>query len=172
MADTERDTTAILALWADNTTKKISPQDGRDLIVSVLGGYGSIREDNGSTPQTVNSTSAVFGGWKTNGPSSTSVTPDKDNQRITVAVAAVYEVTFTMDYTATAGTFVFSLAVNDVVSDIESRTSSDATARLRAGFTDLITLALNDVVTVEASADVDGRSVTPLSRQLMLKRVG
>src|SRR5512138_544576 len=37
MADTIRDLTALLALFADNTSGNVSPQDARDFIVSVVG---------------------------------------------------------------------------------------------------------------------------------------
>lgn len=171
MADTERDTTALLALHADNTTKRISPQDGRDFIVSAFGGYGSIREDNGSTSQGADIAEAKLDGWTTNGPSSTSVTPDQANNEIVVAVPGDYEVTFSMDYTAAAGTFRFAAAVNGVSTLVESRPGS-GTGVLRAGFSDILTLALNDAVSVNKSADSNGRSLTPLARQLRLKRVG
>jgi hypothetical protein len=37
MADTKRVLSDILALYADNTTQQIAPQDHRDFIVSALG---------------------------------------------------------------------------------------------------------------------------------------
>ncbi len=37
MADTARDKAALLALLADNTSGDISPQDMRDVLVSILG---------------------------------------------------------------------------------------------------------------------------------------
>ena len=42
MADTIRDRAAIIALFPDNTSGEISPQDERDLIVSAWGVYGAI----------------------------------------------------------------------------------------------------------------------------------
>ena len=42
MPQTERTYTEILALIADNTTKQISPQDHRDVVASMMGGYAGL----------------------------------------------------------------------------------------------------------------------------------
>ena len=42
MADTRRTVAALLVLWADNATGDVSPQDGRDWMVSTSPAYGSL----------------------------------------------------------------------------------------------------------------------------------
>ncbi len=49
MPQTERTYTEILALLADNTTGQISPQDHRDVVASMMGGYAGLIQAVGVT---------------------------------------------------------------------------------------------------------------------------
>lgn len=175
MADTERDLTAILALYADNTTKLISPQDARDMIVSAFGGYGSIRALDaaaaftaGTTPLAVDQT--VFAA---DGPSSTSVTPDSTTDGdITVVVPGDYRVDFAASYTAPVSRVIqHRIRVGGVEQTIGCQlVGTGGLQSVSCG--DVLTLALNDVVTVFVESDQAATGLTYEDVSLAVKRVG
>lgn len=51
--DTERTTPELIVALADNAVQAISPQDIRDLLASLAGGYGEIRLSTASAPATI-----------------------------------------------------------------------------------------------------------------------
>ena len=53
MTQTARTIAQILALYPDNTTQQISPQDGRDMIVTLQAKYGSLFVAEGDEVATV-----------------------------------------------------------------------------------------------------------------------
>ncbi len=71
MAQTERTYAEILALLADNVTGDISPQDHRDVVASMLGGYAGLIQSVaggtdpivgvGSTPELIKVYDAITG---------------------------------------------------------------------------------------------------------------
>lgn len=63
MADTVRTLAALQALLADNTTQNISPQDVRDMLVSILGVYGGLKTTAGSTPLAPGPTPVILAPW-------------------------------------------------------------------------------------------------------------
>jgi len=94
MADTIRTRAALLALLADNTTGEISAQDLRDMLVSIFGVYGVIKCIDRSTPQTVaDGVAEKLENFCTNG-LAVGMTPDKDNNQITVDKTGVYVLCF------------------------------------------------------------------------------
>lgn len=61
MADTARTIAALKALWADNLTGDISPQDGRDLIDTLRVKYGELYiADGDEAATTISNTTSYF----------------------------------------------------------------------------------------------------------------
>jgi len=177
MADTIRDLTALLALLADNTSGDISPQDMRDVLVSLHGVYGEIYVADGSTAQSsLGTTPTKMTGFAANGESS-GTTPDHTNDQITVGTAGKYLVDFDVSFSGTGGaTMKFHLRVND---------GEQAKAALvrklgvggdvgNAGFACIMSLSANDVLTVYVETDNAGGtdSITPEDAHLRVRRIG
>lgn len=90
MADTKRTRSQILALMADNTTGEISPQDLRDMLVSLFGVYGSIKAvDNAVVQAMTAATPAKLVNHTTNG-LAVGTTPDYANSQIALPNGGTY----------------------------------------------------------------------------------
>ncbi len=174
MADTQRTLTAILALLADNTTGDISPQDLRDTIVSILGGYGAIYLHGGSTAQTsISATPAKVTGFASNGISS-GTTPDHANDKITILTAGDYLVAGAVSFSGTLSkTFFVEIYKNSTGTEYAFErklgTGGDVGAAPVGG---LITLAVNDEISLYVSSSDGGTSFTPQEASLIVTRVG
>ncbi len=118
MVDTVRTRAYVLAtLFPDNTTGDISPQDLRDFVVSIMGVYGSIVIENGSTSQAFASgVPEVMTEWTGNGLSA-GTTPDEANNKITILHDGVYEVKFHCSFQGN----------NPIVNEFELRVDGVAT---------------------------------------------
>jgi hypothetical protein len=172
MADTQRTLAALQALFADNTTGDISPQDLRDFLVSSQGGYGSIFVTGGSTAQVVSGTPVKMSGFATNGISS-GTTPDNANDQITISVAGDYDIALL------AGSFIGSngstptldIYINGSPSGLPTLTRTLGTPANpgSAATGGQLTLATNDIVTVFVSST--STSFTPQEVTLKLKRI-
>lgn len=175
MTDTQRDTPTLQALFADNSSGKITAQMVRDLLVSVFGGYGWIYVENGATPQVVNVAAAKLTAFAVNGVPSNGPVPDQANDQITVPLAGDYFAhgEFALSGTA-ARTVQFQLRKNGVaVAGVRSRAKFDAAGDLlEVSFSGPVTCAANDVLTVFVAADVDGTSITVVDATLSIRRVG
>ena len=102
MADTVRTRAEALALLPNNTTGEISPQDVRDVVVSLFGNYGEIGVTGGVQNQVTNSTPGVFDKvtlYAANGIEQGSVSPDPDNDQVTLTVAGTYLVIWDVSFT-------------------------------------------------------------------------
>lgn len=114
MADTQRSLADNLLRLADNTTRQISPQDLRDLLVSALGGYGEVYTTGGTGTQALTSSPTLINQITTNGDSS-NVVPDQANNRLTISTAAVYQITANISWTSdsVSDVFTFEIKKND-----------------------------------------------------------
>lgn len=173
MADTPRTLSALLALLADNTSRNISEQDLRDVLVSILGGYAEIYCNDASTAQTVNDTPQRMTGFTTNGPDS-GCTADAANDKIVIDVAGDYLVSIAVAYAGTLSkTFEIYAAVGTTPSHIgfhrKLGTAGDVGAGSACG---ILTLAASDEVSAYVHSSDGGTSFTPQNAQLTVKRIG
>lgn len=110
----------------------------------------------------IGTTSQKFAGFASNGPS-LNTTPDASNDQITIGSAGNYFINFTTSFATTAtgdaGTYEFRVRVNGVESVIGLKRamsgSSDTGSATGSG---ILTLALNDVITVYVESDDGGNS--------------
>lgn len=174
MADTIRSRTELLALLADNTTGDISPQDLRDMLVSLMGVYGGIEAIDESTPQTGIGTSPVkVTGWTEN-ETSVGVTPDFSAGSLTILYDGVYIVSCQVSFSGTLNTtFSFHLAVDAVEQDEgfhrKLGTGGDVGS---SSVTAIIPMVAGNVITLQVEADGAGKQITPVDMQLITFRIG
>jgi hypothetical protein len=174
MADTIRTLTALLALLADNTTGDISPQDVRDMLVTVHGVYGGIYIQDGSTPQTgIDTTPTKMTGWATN-TASAGTTPDQANNQITVGTDGVYLIWASVGFSGSVNTtFQGHLRVNDIESWAGFHRKLSAGGDVGSvSFVSLLVLSADDVLSIYIESDAGGgASMTPTDAQLIVYRV-
>ncbi len=90
MADTKRTRAQLLALLPDNSTGEISPQDIRDMLVSLFGVYGKISLKGNTTGQAfIADTAAKLLNWQANG-LAVGMTPDYANNELQVDETGTY----------------------------------------------------------------------------------
>lgn len=175
MADTRRTKAAILTLFADNTTGLVSPQDLRDFVVTALGGYASLKTVDGSTAQTgIGVTPVKLTTWDTNGDSN-GLTPDHTSDDITIDVSGVYHVDCNVSFSGTANaTFQLHLRVDNVEKDegLHRKLSTGGDVG-SAGFSGIVTVAANEVLTVWVESDDAGTgdSITPADAQFNVNQI-
>ena len=173
MADSPRSVASLQSLLADNTSGQISPQDLRDFLVSALGVYGSITVFEGATQQDdVGTTGTFLTAFDTNGPSN-GTTPDHTGNSITVNVAGIYEVLFSVCFTGTnGGVFQFRLRVNGVEQEFGTTRKGDGASYGSASFCGQIALSSGDIVAVSINSDTATDDATVSEAQLMLRMIG
>jgi hypothetical protein len=171
---TIRTHTALTALFADNITGDISPTDLRDFLDSIMGVYGSIGLGDGSTGQALASgvneqmTEFLHDGVA-NG-----VTPAFGSNQITIDNAGVYAVSFNCSFEGVTGViFQFELYKNGsaVVPHISAHRKTGNADVGSCGFTDNLTLAAADILTVWVEADGNGTPVW-VESQFAVHRIG
>lgn len=174
MVDTIRDRTTLLTLLADNTSRDISPQDLRDMLVSVHGVYGGLYVQDGSTAQTgVDTTPTKMTGWAGNLPAA-GTTPDHTDDSITIGTDGIYIALCQVSFSGTISvTFEAHLRIDDVeqVEGFHRKlgTGGDVGS---ASFVALKSLSADEVLTVYIESDSGGgASFTPMDAQLVVFRV-
>lgn len=173
MADTSKTLAQLQTLLADNTTGAISPQDLRDMLLSVLSGYGHISVLGGVTNQgSITSTPAKITGFAADGPAS-NMTPAHGSDQITVGVSGKYLLNAQMSFSGTASkTFVIRAYVDGVITTIGCQrklgTGGDVGS---CSFTGILTLAATEVVTLYVSSSDGGTDFLIVDGQLALSRV-
>lgn len=173
MADTSRTLAALQALLADNTSGAISPQDLRDMLLSLASGYGSITVLNGSTAQTsISATPAALTGFAANGPA-VGVTPDHTADTITVATEGHYRVTGQFSFSGTASKiFLLRLYLDGVITTIGGTGVTNAAGTGgTCGFSGVIAIPAAGVLSVYVHSSDGGTSITPSDMQLSVTRV-
>ena len=173
MADTQRSQSDLLTILADNTTRAISPQVARDVLVSVHGVYGAMYTKGGSTAQASIGTSFVkITGFATDGASS-GTTPDNANDEIVVGTAGVYFVAFQISFSGTnSETFTFNIHKADVEGAFQGvrklGTGGDVGSMSVVG---CITCAASDALALYVKATGASKSITPVDMQLFIFRI-
>lgn len=176
MADTQRATSTLLALLPDNTSGDISPQDLRDVVVSILGGYGGLRCDGTSSVMTgIGPTPTKVTHWthalKSDG---SVVSANTAADTVTPSVAADYEAHFSLSVGGTASqNYVFEVYVNGVATGVRAKVqmpSTGGTVNVAASGT--ITVSASQAVELRVSASAAGSTLSADSGQLWIKRVG
>lgn len=175
MTDTIRTKAELLALLADNTTGDITPQDIRDMLVSLMGVYGGIKIVDGITAQSgITPTPETLTGWEVNSPSN-GVSPDYSTGQITVDHDGVYLVTAQVSFSGTLNTtFTVHVRIDGVEQDEglhrKMGTGGDVgSASLMA----IISLSEGNVLTLYVQSDAGGgASMTPVDAQFMITRIG
>lgn len=160
MAQTERITSDINALLADNTTGAISPQDLRDAIASAFGGYGSLLltiAGAGAIKSAVGQTPLAITEYNAAGPQSVSVNTtgtavDAGAGTITIGQTGFYYVSFFSSFSLSQNNRVihFQPHINDVVGLVE-------VDRFVGTGTDIGVVAMGAVVPYTAADVVDVR---------------
>lgn len=166
MADTQRTQADLLTRYADNTSRNISPQDGRDVISSVFGGYAEVYTHDGSGTQTISAASTdLITQVATNGDASDS-TADQANNRIVIGVAAVYEIHIDISWTTNDAddAFTFYLLKNTVaVNGFKAAQRTIAADKLNhISMSGIESLAASDALTLAASHDGAGGTTSTL----------
>ena len=163
---------ALTALLADNTSGDISPQDLRDFLDSVMGVYGSIVIEDGSTAQAVvAATPEIVTEWTANGVSN-GVTPDETTNKITIDNAGVYQIELHISFQGiNNATQEFHLHVNgnDVGPHATRKTGNNDAGG--TGFSTQQTLAVDDELTIHIDSDTTG-SFTIIEIQFSVRRIG
>ncbi len=181
MADTPRTLTDHQAAFADNSSGDIDAQALRDFLVSVLGCYGEMINDNsGTSGQTVNTTESKLTQWTTNGASNGGVTPDKTtNRRITVTLAGSYLVNLCMAFDLGASVKTLEIHLRQKTSGgtnvdqriiVKNMVAADTAAVI--GATAIFTCSANDVIEVYAKVTSGSCTMTIQAAQLVVRRVG
>lgn len=172
MADTKRTLPELQALLADNTAGDISPQDLRDMLVSIMGVYGSIVITAGVTGQTIASGVAEqMTEWTTDGISS-GCTPAFASDQITIDNSGDYEIGFQCGFQGiTNCTFEFTLYKNGVTAAVGTQRKTSNADVGSCSFVCQITLAATDVLSIWVEGDQNGTFIVAES-QLAVKRIG
>jgi hypothetical protein len=179
MADSERTTAALQALFADNHAGAISAQDLRDFLVTALGGYAMIYVADGSTAQTVTDTAAKLTAFAANGPS-LGATPAHASDQITIGTTGVYWVEFSADVVSdaeVAAEHTFALYANGAAAGGLKSDCPAVDSTRHVGFAGPVSLSAGDIITVYVGyraglggpASVD---VTTAQARLAVKRIG
>lgn len=173
MADTRRSKADLLTLFADNAIGAISPQDLRDLVVTVMGGYGSLKTVDGSTAQTgIGTTPVLLTQWDTNG-INVGITPDHTTDSLTVDIDGVYDINCDISFSGSANaTFQIHLRVDGVEQDegMHRKIGSGGDVG-SAGFSGQVSLTAAQVLTAYIEADGAGKEVTVADGQFVVDQI-
>lgn len=176
MVDTVREKIDLLALLADNVIEDISPQDVRDMLVSLFGVYAGIYVADGSTAQTgITTTPELMTGFAADGISSDAV-PDHTADSITITTAGDYEVYFQCSFSGDNSTvFEFHIRVDGVEQPYGCHRKLNANGdEGSCSAKGQLTLAATDVITVYVESDQGGGGgdFTPIDAVLSVLKIG
>ena len=174
MADTVRTRASILALFADNTTGDISPQDLRDFVLSTMGVAAQIYQSAGSAGMSVG-TSFLQIAFGYNGPDENAIA-DQANDRIQIGASGdgVYLVLGSFSFDGSASTKFTIQASKNGTENASICCEADVNATpdlVSASFTGLMTLAAGDYVTAEVKADGAAKTFTLREGSLTVVRI-
>jgi len=174
MADTFKTLSTLQSLLADNTSEDISPQDVRDMLVSIMGVYAQLYTHDGVSGLTVG-TSPVDVEWAS-GQTEDGIDADATAESITVGSGhdGLYLALAQFSFSGSLSvTFELHLAVDGVQEDAiackrKLGTGGDVGS---CSFAGLVTLADGEEVTVEVEADGSSKTFTLVHGQLVLIRI-
>lgn len=173
MADSPRTLAALKALFADNSSGAISPQDLRDFLVSVLGDYACIFVHAAATAQSFTTAPSKVTLFTTDGPAK-GVAAQAASDQLVIDTAGDYEVSFQASFSGdNNATFAFHLRVGGVAQPLgchrKLSTNGDVGS---SSFICIVTLAAGAVLTVYGeSDDGGGKNVTFVDAQFTARRV-
>lgn len=141
-------------LYADNVTGAISPQDLRDGFDSVMGVYGGIIIEGGSTAQAfATGVAEIMTEW-TGNDIANGVTPDEANNKITIDNDGVYMVTFCCSFAGNNPIVnEFELRKNGAVTGIKCQRKTTSTDIGSCSFARPISLVSTDELSVWFTGD-------------------
>lgn len=173
MVDTIRDRTSILALFPDNTTGDISPQDLRDFVVSAWGVYGGIGLTAGAYSQAAGTTPQQLTCFSTSSGVAKGVTEDAANDKLTPLSDGVYIGFFSASFSGgNARTFTFEWYVNGSTTGYEMERKMGSGGDIGAGaFFFIGTISANQDVEIYISCDQDAQTVDIKHAQMGLLRL-
>ena len=175
MADTARSLSDLQALFADNDSGDISPQDLRDYLVSALGGYAEIYVNAGSTAQgSIDTTPVLLENWGTDGDES-GIDADSANDKISLDIAGRYLVNFNASFNGDNLTvFEFELYVGGVATGRRSCPSAfGPSLQTTAGISAILNATAGQDLEVYVNASAgSGKSITLTDAQLCAKLIG
>ena len=178
MVDTIRTMAALQSLWADNTTADISPQDGRDVIVSSMtGGYGLIYVTGGSTEQTsIGTTDVLLTAFTSDSGADSGCTETAASDRITLDRAGKWLVLFQCDILPSAASEVltFTIRYDGSLTNYKGQVRTlDTTYHRVAIFAIVASTGANEGVEVYVkSGNGSGTGITVAEAQLAVVRIG
>ncbi len=175
MVDTIRERSAILALLPDNTSGEISPQDLRDMVVSVWGVYGGMAFYNNSSTQSFNTSQTTLARFDIS-LGGVGTTIDLPNDRITFDTGGVYLLNFQMTVAAmNPGTkYSFHAAINGTrVNGLSTAVCSQSASDIfSCSICGLITVTSTQILTILGESDAGGgQNITAQHGQLSVRRV-
>lgn len=178
MADTIRTRTALIAFLADNASGDITAQSARDVLVSLLGVYGSMRTASGAAAQgSIGTTPVKVTGFTANGFNS-GITPDHTNDRLTVGTGAdgTMRVTCAMSVSAPTASALFRYEVykNGVTATgLRAQIMTDAAgSAFHLVIDGLLTAVAADFFEIFVVSDNTGRTMTATEWEFTMERVG
>jgi hypothetical protein len=165
--------TELTALFADNTSGDISPQDLRDFLDSIMSVYGAIFVSAGVTGQVIASgVPEQLTEWTHDG-SANGVTPAFASDQITIDNDGVYAVNFAISFAGiTNCVFQFTMYKNG------SPMSPVLGAQRKTGNTDVgscgfncqVSLVDGDIISIWVEGDQNG-TFTAVDCQLTIHRI-
>lgn len=173
MADTQRTRAQLLTLLADNATGEISPQDLRDMLVSLFGVYGIISLKGNTTGQAFTADSAAkITNWQANG-LAVGMTPDYANNELQVDETGTYVVLGLITSASNGGGTHFEIQIR-----IDGVAKEDNDHELAAGgdhiliaVIDLLALNAGEKISLWGEADATV-TITQHAGQLFALRIG
>lgn len=183
MANTERTTAQINSLLADNTSGDVSPQDLRDAIASIFGGYGGlllslsgspvIKSDVAQTPLIITEYDHVEA--QSSDVNSSGVVVSAAAGTITIGQSGIYMIHFSVSFSLSSPNTLasFRLYTNSVVGDVGvDRFIGGASQSASANFVAMLTLTAGDILDIRAFIDSGTASITFTNVGFLLHRVG
>ena len=169
---TKRTKAALDILFADNSAGAISPEDLRDFLDSIMGVYGSIVIEAGSTGQTIASGVAEqLTEWTADGISN-GVTPAFATDQITINHDGDYEIFFQISFQGINGVvFKYTLYKNGSALPPSCQRKTANTDVGSESFLCQIALVATDVLSIWVEGDGSG-TFTAVETQFAVRRIG
>ena len=169
---TIRTNAELQTLFADNITGAISPQDLRDFLDSIMGVYGSMVIQGGSTSQTFASgVPEVMTEWTADGLAN-GMTPAYASDKMTVVHTGIYKIDFFCSFAGNNPIVnQFELRVDNVATGMQfdrKTTSSDVGS---GAFSGIISLTAGEELTIWFTGD-GASNFTAQEAALTAHRIG
>lgn len=174
MADVSRSKAELLTLFPNNVIGSITPQELRDLVVSMFGEYAEIIIQEGSVAQSVTGTPQKMTGWLKDG-LSVGLVPDYTSGDLTVEVDGVYWVDLNINFSGSANDVFFcAIYVNGsdaLLARVDRKLGSggDVGSACAGGN---LNLSATDTIEIYVWSDSGGTSFLPHQASLRARRIG